>query len=261
MRKLVGQLCSGLAILAAAMLAADRPAVTQPSPLNPVTPLCAVGNDLVVCTPTHPLPTSTTITGSTSNASDGVATSATNVPTVSYNYGFNGTTWDRLQVDANKFLKIVLPAETTKVIGTVNQGTSPWVVRGNTTPTVANGNGIVLAPSSETGAAVAPSATQAAASNSVLKASAGNLYSLTATIGATSGWLMVFDATSLPSNGATGASLKYCLPVNTNGTSGGQTLSWPLPLSFATGITAGFSSTACNSLTASATAFFYAQVQ
>lgn len=44
--------------------------------------------------------------GSTSNATSGVATSATNEAVVSYNYGFNGTTWDQLQVDANKFLKV-----------------------------------------------------------------------------------------------------------------------------------------------------------
>jgi hypothetical protein len=46
------------------------------------------------------------LTGATSNASSGVATSSANVPTVSYNYGFNGTTWDQLQVDANKNLKV-----------------------------------------------------------------------------------------------------------------------------------------------------------
>jgi hypothetical protein len=34
------------------------------------------------------------ISGASSNASSGVATSSTNVPTVAYNYGFNGTTWD-----------------------------------------------------------------------------------------------------------------------------------------------------------------------
>lgn len=44
--------------------------------------------------------------GQTSNASSGVATSAVNIPTVSYNFGFNGTTWDQLQVDGSKFLKI-----------------------------------------------------------------------------------------------------------------------------------------------------------
>lgn len=37
----------------------------------------------------------TTLAGTTSNASSAVATSATNIPAVSYNYLFNGTTWDQ----------------------------------------------------------------------------------------------------------------------------------------------------------------------
>lgn len=44
--------------------------------------------------------------GSASNATSGVATSSTNTGTIAYNYGFNGTTWDQLQVDASKFLKV-----------------------------------------------------------------------------------------------------------------------------------------------------------
>jgi hypothetical protein len=46
------------------------------------------------------------VTGSVSNASSGVATTGTNLPSAAYNYGFNGTTWDQIQVDASKFLKI-----------------------------------------------------------------------------------------------------------------------------------------------------------
>lgn len=37
----------------------------------------------------------TVVTGNVSNASSGVATSSTNVPTVDYNYVWNGTTWDQ----------------------------------------------------------------------------------------------------------------------------------------------------------------------
>ena len=57
-------------------------------------------------TPTFNCGTGCGAGGSTSNASSGVATSSTNGPTVSYNYGFNGTTWDQLQVDGSKYLKI-----------------------------------------------------------------------------------------------------------------------------------------------------------
>jgi hypothetical protein len=46
------------------------------------------------------------VSGTTSNASSGVATSSTNIPSVSYNYAFNGTTWDQLQDDASKNLKV-----------------------------------------------------------------------------------------------------------------------------------------------------------
>ena len=60
--------------------------------------------------------------GSTSNATSGVATSSTNGASVAWNYGFNGTTWDQLQVDGSKNLKVLvnaaLPAGT-NVIGHV----------------------------------------------------------------------------------------------------------------------------------------------
>ena len=42
-----------------------------------------------------------------SNASSGVATTSTNQATVAYNYGYNGASWDQLQVDANKNLKVL----------------------------------------------------------------------------------------------------------------------------------------------------------
>jgi hypothetical protein len=51
-----------------------------------------------------PLPVTGSFAGTTSNATSGVATSSVNSPSVSYNYGFNGTSWDQLQVDSNKNL-------------------------------------------------------------------------------------------------------------------------------------------------------------
>src|SRR6267142_3447733 len=44
--------------------------------------------------------------GTISNAASGQATTSTNQGSVAYLYGFNGTTWDQLQVDASKFLKV-----------------------------------------------------------------------------------------------------------------------------------------------------------
>lgn len=53
------------------------------------------------------------------NNTDGVATSSGgNSPVVNYNYGYNGTSWDRLQVDGSKFLKVIAQAGSS-VIGKV----------------------------------------------------------------------------------------------------------------------------------------------
>lgn len=132
---------------------------------------------------------------------------------------------------------------------TVQPGNTP-----NTTPWLTTNT-----PSSAAGAAVTSASSTAAASNLVLKASAGNLYHLTATIGATSGYLLLFDATSLPSNGAVTPVL--CYPVTSNGTNGGVGLEFSTPKRFGTGITAGFSTTGCFTLTASATANFFGGYQ
>src|SRR5579864_6095108 len=45
--------------------------------------------------------------GNVSNASDAVATGSISSPSIAYNFGFNGTTWDRLQVDGSKQLKVI----------------------------------------------------------------------------------------------------------------------------------------------------------
>ncbi len=117
----------------------------------------------------------------------------------------------------------------------------------------------IVTPSSAASAAATNAQSTAAGSNLVIKSGAGNLYALTVTIGATTGYLMLFDATALPSNGA--VTPLYCLPILSNGTLGGATLEFDPPKRFATGITAGFSTTGCFSLTASTTAAFFAGYQ
>lgn len=73
--------------------------------------------------------------GTTSNASSGVATSSTNGATVGWLYGFNGTSWDQLQVDGSKNLKTTLPT---------NQSVNAAQFGGNNvvTGTGTGGNGI-----------------------------------------------------------------------------------------------------------------------
>lgn len=106
--------------------------------------------------------------------------------------------------------------------------------------------------------AIANGASTAVASNRVMKASSGSLLTLTVSTTTVSGWLMLFNATTLPVNGV--VTPAYCIPVKSDGTSGGAALQWSTPLSFTTGIVAGFSSTGCFTLTASATAAFFGQV-
>lgn len=105
---------------------------------------------------------------------------------------------------------------------------------------------------------VTPVVAGSAASSAVIKASAGNLLSAYWTAGSTQGWGMIFNAVSLPSNGATTAgtaasNLQECIYVPANST---QSISYTdaSPEAFSTGITMAFSSTSCASLTASATA-------
>ncbi len=115
-------------------------------------------------------------------------------------------------------------------------------------------------PSSNSVVGMASTPSTAAESDHVLKAGAGNLYGLTITVGATSGYLMLFNATSAPVDGAVMPA--YCDPVISNGTNGGSAVSWNnFPLVFSTGITAVFSTTGCFTKTASATASFFAQVK
>lgn len=76
------------------------------------------------------------------------------------------------------------------------------------------------------------------------------------TTGAVAGNLLILDATSVPADGA--VTPKYCYPWPATS---GSSVSWPNGARFQTGIVAVFSSAAsCFTKTASATAFFSAQV-
>ena len=104
-------------------------------------------------------------------------------------------------------------------------------------------------------APVALVATAALASSLVLKASPGALYSLTCAP-TLNGWLMLFDLTAAPADGAVAP--KWTLPVS--GATGGQ-WNWDVPLQFLNGIVAVYSSTGPFVKTASATAFISGQPQ
>lgn len=86
----------GPLLLGAVTTAAPSYTTAQTSPIS----LDTAGNVRINCI------TGCGGAGSVSNASSAVATSSTNTGAVSYLYGFNGTTWDQLQADASKNLKV-----------------------------------------------------------------------------------------------------------------------------------------------------------
>ncbi len=91
---------------------------------------------------------------------------------------------------------------------------------------------------------VAPIASSAAESCHVLKGSAGNLYSVSGYVGAAA-WLMVFNATAAPSNGAvTPVAWAYASAAGSWSINYGA-----IPLSLSTGITVCASSTGPLTLT------------
>ncbi len=288
MRKLWAALCA-LALACAPALAADNNFGTSGGSTAPgAVAMCLNGSSQAVpCSNSTPLQVggSLALAGSTSNASDGVATSATNLPAVVYLYGWNGASFDRLQVDASKNLKTVvnaaLPAGT-NILGKVGiDQTTPGTTNGvqinaalpagtnviglvrpdQTTPGTTNG--INFTTSSNSGVGLVPGVAGSSVSSLVLKASAGNLYRVYATC-TSACWLMVFNATSLPGNGATTAgiasgNLQECVPIPANGV--GTIDKGAIPEVFANGITAAISSTSCGTLTASTVGFINGDVK
>jgi hypothetical protein len=118
-------------------------------------------------------------------------------------------------------------------------------------------NGMTIAPTATAGAAITPVVSSAAESSHVFKASAGNLYAWQVTTGASAGYVLIFNATSAPANGAV-TPIK-CVQVSANSTVGAGPV--VPPEAFSTGITALFSTTGCFTATASATAFFSGDVK
>lgn len=105
---------------------------------------------------------------------------------------------------------------------------------------------------------VTPVVSAAAESGHILKAGPGNLYSLAVTTGAAAGYVMTFDALTVPGDGSVAP--VDCWQVTANNTISGSWIPGP-PHKFATGIVTAFSTTGCFTKTASATAFFSGYVQ
>jgi len=149
---------------------------------------------------------------------------------------------------------------TSTVSGTVTLGTGSAVVGkvgiDQTTPGVTNA--IVIAPTSAAAAGITPVVSTAAEGGHVLKGSPGNLYSVYATTGAAAGYLMIFNATTVPADGA--VTPIECVYVPASATTSINYGSGP-PAAASAGISVAFSTTGCFTKTSSATAFFHGNVQ
>ena len=130
----------------------------------------------------------------------------------------------------------------------VTQGTIPWTV--------------ALFPSSSSAIGITPVVCGSVSSGCVLKGSPGNLYGIYANSG-TSGYLMLFNSTSVPSNGSTTAGVASGNMVECIGPSTTLASSYTglPPEVFSVGISAAFSTTGCTTLTLSSTAFIHGYSQ
>lgn len=143
-----------------------------------------------------------------------------------------------------------------------NYGTSPGAVLvPGVNAFVTNTVTITPAPSSASSAALTPVTTAALAANLVVKASAGNLYSFEvaadSTLSAAAWWIMIYNATSAPGDGAVTPLKCYAMASGTTSFAA----AFPTPVAFSTGVTIGVSTTGCFNKTASTHAFISGDAQ
>lgn len=136
-----------------------------------------------------------------------------------------------------------------------------WTMQpGNTANTTAwkvDGSAVTQPVSIALAAAITPIVSAAAEGSHILKASAGSAYRVSTTTGASAGYVMVFNATSAPADGAVTPIVCRVIAANTS-----VELDWStVPKAFATGITVVFSTTGCFTKTVSATAFFEGDIR
>lgn len=137
---------------------------------------------------------------------------------------------------------------------TVATITNPVGVKGaDGSAIVSAANPLPVVSSTSTVQQLTPAQQGSAANSLVICAAACNLFDANVTIGATSGYLMIHNATSAPGDGA--VTPRVCLPVISNGTNGSLSLAWPTPKYFSTGATAVFSTTGCFTQTGATAAF------
>ena len=117
---------------------------------------------------------------------------------------------------------------------------------------------VFMAPTASSSFAITPGSSSALEASHVLKASAGNLYSLYVATTTASGWLLTFNATSAPADGAVTPVEAIQIPA---ASAAAISFDGSPPDYYSTGIVAVFSTTGPFTKTASATAFFKWRVE
>lgn len=123
--------------------------------------------------------------------------------------------------------------------------------------------GVVPNPTANSASALTDVVCGSAVSSCIFKASSGNLYGAYAEC-TSACWLMIFNAVSAPSNGATTAgkasgNLVDCIDISAGSS---KSITYPtFPINYSVGITAAISSTACATLTLSTVGFVHGTVQ
>lgn len=124
-----------------------------------------------------------------------------------------------------------------------------------------NGNLCMSGSVTVTPAALTPATSSALAANQIVKASAGSLYSFEvsadSTLSAAAWWIMIYNATSAPVDGAVTPLKCYAMPLGVTN----YAAAFPVPVAFSTGITIGVSTTGCFTKTASTHAFISGDAQ
>jgi len=131
-------------------------------------------------------------------------------------------------------------------------GTAVFAMRGD-----GNGTFTVPTPTASASNSIVPTATAAVASGLVAKAAPGNLYSVNIVTGGSAGYLLVFNSTTIPADGA--VTPVKCMPIAAN--TGIETNMRSMPEYFSAGISIAFSTSGCFTKAASATAFISADVK
>lgn len=143
-----------------------------------------------------------------------------------------------------------------------NYGTSPGTVLvPGVNAFITNTVAVTNAPSAASTSGLTPTTTSALAANLVVKASGGNLYSFEvaadSTLSATAWWIMIYNATSAPGDGAVTPLKCYAMPLGATSFAA----AFPTPLALSTGGVIGVSTTGCFTKTASTHAFISGDAQ